>query len=563
MAAFYSLRIGTKIYAVIGLLALVAAAIGWAGVDAMQTYEAKVEQMERASTRAVLGERVNGLILAVVMDSRGIYMARDPNEVEKFGRPLLGNLARLESALAEWGELIPEARCESFRAAQEHARQFVRFRTELVRLGREVDVPTARDFGDNDENRANRADLNREIESLADENNRQIAALGTEMAHYYGARVETMLVTGGFGIAAVSGLALVIVLFGVTRPLNRMAGAMTAVAAGNLDIDVPALGRRDEIGNLAAALQAFKGAGLENRRLHADREEMARRAEAEKKTILAKMADTFEAGVRDVVEAVAAASTQMQSSAQSLSATAKETTSRSTAVAAASEEASRNMQTVASAAEELSASINEIGRQVAESAHIAGQAATDASRTNAQVQTLADAAQKIGDVVKLINDIAGQTNLLALNATIEAARAGDAGKGFAVVASEVKSLATQTAKATEDIAAQVKSIQGATVDSVKAIAAISGTISRINEIATGIASAVEQQGAATQEIARSVQQASTGTSDVSANIAGVTEAAHETGRSSSEVLAEAGALSTQSAHLREEVEKFLAIVRAA
>ncbi|MBV8538721.1 MAG: methyl-accepting chemotaxis protein, partial [Alphaproteobacteria bacterium] len=244
MAAFYNLRIGTKIYAVIGLLALVAVAMGWTGIDAMRTYEAKVEQMGQASTRAVLGERANGLVLAVVMDSRGVYMARDANEVEKFGGPLLANLARLDTTLAEWKALMPEARRDSFRAAEEHARQFIRFRTELVRLGREVDAPTARDFGDNDENRAIRAELNREIENLADENNRQIAALGAEMAQYYGSRVETMLVTGSAGIAVVICLALVIVLCGVTRPLNRMAGAMTAVADGRLDIDVPALGRR-------------------------------------------------------------------------------------------------------------------------------------------------------------------------------------------------------------------------------------------------------------------------------------------------------------------------------
>jgi methyl-accepting chemotaxis protein len=275
------------------------------------------------------------------------------------------------------------------------------------------------------------------------------------------------------------------------------------------------------------------------------------------------LADDLESTVKKVVDAVSQSAAGIGGTAQSMSATAKESNRQTTAVAAASVQATTNVQTVAAAAEELSASISEISRQVAQSAKIAGQAVEDAERTNATVKSLAEAAQKIGDVVKLINDIAGQTNLLALNATIEAARAGDAGKGFAVVASEVKSLANQTAKATEDIAAQIGAIQTATQNSVQAIGGIGKVIGEINGIATTIASAVEEQGAATQEIARNVQQAAAGTQEVSANIEGVKEAAAETGRSADQVLNAAGKLAQHSTTLSAEVDTFLKKIRTA
>ena len=261
--------------------------------------------------------------------------------------------------------------------------------------------------------------------------------------------------------------------------------------------------------------------------------------------------------VKDVVEVVASASTEIESNAQLMSATAEQTSRQSSAVAAASEEATSNVQTVASAAEEMSSSIDEISRQVAQSAEIAGSAVEEANKTNATIQGLAEAAQKIGEVVDLINDIAGQTNLLALNATIEAARAGEAGKGFAVVASEVKSLATQTAKATEEIANQIGAMQSVTSESVEAIKGIGTTIERINEIATTIASAVEEQGAATQEIARNVQQAAQGTQEVSSNISEVTKGVSETGQASGQVLEAASGLSKQADELKTEIDAFI------
>jgi methyl-accepting chemotaxis protein len=372
--------------------------------------------------------------------------------------------------------------------------------------------------------------------------------------------IETLAI--GFGGLLVSMLFAFIIARGITRPVNAMTGAMARLANKDWSVEVPAQGRKDEIGEMAKAVMVFKNNGIESERLAAEQEKEQLIKEQRAQAIV-KMTDEFSASVGAVVQAVASAATQMQQSAQSLSATAEETNRQSTAVAAASEEASTNVQTVASAAEELSASIGEISRQVTQSSSIAAKAVEEVQKTNANVQGLADAAQKIGEVVNLINDIASQTNLLALNATIEAARAGEAGKGFAVVASEVKSLANQTAKATEQIGSQITGVQSATNDAVAAIQGIGKIISEISSIASTIAAAVEEQGAATKEIARNVQQAAAGTNEVSSNITGVTKAAGETGQSSGQVLQAAGELSKQAEQLRTDVSAFVDKIRAA
>jgi methyl-accepting chemotaxis protein len=347
------------------------------------------------------------------------------------------------------------------------------------------------------------------------------------------------------------------------RPIVAMTRAMEKLAGGDKTVDIPAIGRGDEIGRMAAAVQVFKDNALKVEHLQADQEAERQRASADRRTARIKLAETFEAAVRDVVTSVSNSAVSMEENAKTFSATAARAQAQAKAVATASDAASSNVQTVAAAAEELSASIREIGQQVSNSAKIAERAVTEVGQTDTTIQGLAVAAQKIGDVVKLINDIAGQTNLLALNATIEAARAGEAGKGFAVVASEVKSLATQTAKATEDIAQQVAAIQTSTDASVQAIHEIGRTIGEINQIATTIASAVEEQDAATKEIARSVQQASQGTGEVSANIAGVSQAANDTGEAANQVQAAAADLAVQGDRLRTEVDKFLSDLRVA
>ncbi|MEH2481934.1 methyl-accepting chemotaxis protein [Nitrobacteraceae bacterium AZCC 2146] len=351
---------------------------------------------------------------------------------------------------------------------------------------------------------------------------------------------------------------------GVARPMTRLNGAMAKMAAGNLDVVIPGGKRGDEIGDIAKTVTVIR----ENAEQKAHDEAEARInldkvTAATRKREMVKLADDFEYAVGNIVQTVSSASTQLEASAGTLTATATRAQQLTTMVAAASEEASTNVQAVASSTEEMASSVNEISRQVQESANIANAAVTQARKTNDRVAELAKAAARIGDVVELINTIAGQTNLLALNATIEAARAGDAGRGFAVVASEVKALAEQTAKATGDISQQISGIQAATQESVGAIKEIGDTIGRMSEIASTIASAVEEQGAATQEISRNVQQAAQGTMQVTSNITDVQRGAGETGSASSQVLSAAQSLSGESSRLKLEVGKFLDSVRAA
>jgi methyl-accepting chemotaxis protein len=349
----------------------------------------------------------------------------------------------------------------------------------------------------------------------------------------------------------------------VTGPLQRMTAAMNDLAGGNLAVEVPGVGRGDEVGEMAKAVEIFKSNAVARQTLEVEQREAEIRATSGRKADMNKMANDFEAAVGQIVEAVSSASSQLELSAGTLTATAERAQELTTAVAAASEEASTNVQSVASATEEMASSVTEISRQVQESARMATDAVDQARVTNDRVSELSKAATRIGDVVELINTIAGQTNLLALNATIEAARAGEAGRGFAVVASEVKALAEQTAKATGEIGQQITGIQAATQESVNAIQAISGTIEKLSEISSTIAAAVEQQGAATQEISRNVQQASMGTQQVSANITDVQRGASETGSASSQVLAAAQSLSGDSNRLKLEVGRFLDSVRAA
>lgn len=402
--------------------------------------------------------------------------------------------------------------------------------------------------------------------------------------------VMLMKIVSAAGLLLAIGFAWLLVTRSIVRPLRNVVGVLDSLEQGELDVEIE-VRSQDEIGTVSKALRSFRDSMKESLRLKAEADANEKKAaEAEKqremdaieaqrqseqaareadekaakqrKQELLDLAEGFEADVGKVSQQISSAAAQMQSAAKAMSAVAEETSSQSATVAAASEEAGTNVQTVASATEELSSSIQEITRQVSESANIARDAVSETEMANEKVQGLEEAAKKIGEVVELINDIASQTNLLALNATIEAARAGEAGKGFAVVATEVKSLADQTAKATDDIGSQISAIQGATGEAVTAISSISGTIKTVDEIASAIAAAVEEQGASTQEISSNIQQLSAASAEVNSNIAGVSQAAGETGSAAGQVLSSANMLTEEADRLSASVEGFLQKVRA-
>ncbi|MGA1854429.1 methyl-accepting chemotaxis protein [Azospirillum sp. 11R-A] len=375
--------------------------------------------------------------------------------------------------------------------------------------------------------------------------------------------LKLVVIAGGLiGLVACLGTAIMMTR-GVTRPLSAMTDAMHRLAEGDSTVIVPAEGRSDEIGAMASALVVFKGNAIEKRRLEEEQRNADLRAEEERIQAMRQLADRLEQRIGGILRTVAGEARVLQQAAKMMTDTADQTNLRSEAVAAATQQTSASVETVAAAAEELSASVGEIGRQVSQSTGIAEEAVERARHANTKVDGLAAAARQVGDVVQLINSIASQTNLLALNATIEAARAGEAGKGFAVVASEVKNLANQTAKATEEISAQITAIQAATGEAVSDIQGITRVIESMNDIATGIAGAVSQQAAATGEIARNAQQASTGTRDVNHNITGVSAAAGETGTAAKNVLNASTTLSQEAVAMERQLAEFLAQLRAA
>ena len=382
---------------------------------------------------------------------------------------------------------------------------------------------------------------------------REKAAFATAFAVLIAGAVLSLVAAVGFGLLLVRSL---------SRPISAMTQAMSRLADGDTSVQVPSVGRGDEVGAMAAAVQVFKDNAIRNAELAATAEKDAaeRAARADR---LSEATEGFSRDIGAVLEQVTGAARQLQGTSGSLTATAQETSERASSVASSSERASQNVETVAAASEELGASIQEITRQVKQQRELAGEAAEDAKASDAEVRRLAESAQKIGEVVGLITDIAEQTNLLALNATIEAARAGEAGKGFAVVASEVKSLASQTAKATEQISKDIEAIQSQTSATVNSIDVIGQRIGSITEIATAVATAVEEQAAATQEISRNVQSAASGARDVNENISGVTEAASGLDRSSSELADASQVLTTQSEELQRFVTRFVEDVRAA
>ncbi|MCS6920682.1 MAG: methyl-accepting chemotaxis protein [Elioraea sp.] len=562
MTLFSDRPIAAKLSLALGVVALVACGVLAGAAVGLRAYDRAVRDLQNASERAQLAERLNGLVYAVVMDSRGIYMSADTQRARPFADGMRRSLAQMEQDVARWQALLPAERRDTVAPVVASAQDFIRLRTELARVGVEDSIEAANRLGNNEENRRNRQAFNAALDAAARATAAEVDA-ATRAVEGLAGRLTWWLAGGtAAGLLLASLLAWLTVARGVVSPLRGVTAALDALSAGRTDVAVPGAQRRDEVGQVARAAERFRAAIEERAAL-----EEARRVEAEAKEkralALAEEVGRFNAEAAKLIGEVGQSLFGLDTAVGALRRFSAAVADGSGAAGMAADQASGNVATVASAAEELSASIAEITRQVAESAQVAAAAVAKARETDATVQGLAEGAKRIGDVVRLIGDIAGQTNLLALNATIEAARAGEAGKGFAVVASEVKNLASQTAKATEEIAGQIAAIQGETERAVQAIRAIGGVIDEVNRIASAIAAAVEEQGAATREIARNVQEAARGTREVSTRVSELARVGGEAAGRTEEVATASAAVAASAQSLKREIERFLAEVRAA
>ena len=553
------LSIATKLYSVFALFALLTAAI-----TVLSDYNSRrnaelIEAIETASRAALNVERINSLVYAVVMESRGVYMSTEPAVVKKYGDGLLKFNEQIRGVVKDWESIVQADDSEQFAVFKKRIEQFVDFRKELVRRGVEIDAAAGREWGDNDANRAVRSALNKDLEALSKvyaERRKQIVRQGDVN------RTLALALTG------LGGLALVVVVIGVliisrsvARPLAVITATIKRVADGAENVEVPHTDRADEIGALARAIRIFQGAMDGNRSLNTQvlhdskaREERAGHIEAS--------VESFRAAIGSVLRAVTDNASAMRDTAQSISRVASDASARAVAASGATEQASSNVNAVAGAAEELSASVEEIGRQVRQSSGMVEQAGLRTEKSITEIESLAAATQRIDGVLTLIQAIAEQTNLLALNATIEAARAGEAGRGFAVVAHEVKALAGQTAKATAEIGQNVSMIQASTRNAVDAVREIGNAVRDINEVTSNIAGAVGQQDAATREISANAQLAAHGNVTLVANISSLSDAIGETDKTATSVLSASTELTSTADTLSREVDKFFSNLRA-
>jgi methyl-accepting chemotaxis protein len=555
------LTIAAKLYAIFTLLGLVTLLLATVAAFNARQQTALTHDFEAAFLGAQNVERVNALIYAVVMESRGIYMSPDIPTAKKFGDGLLKFNNQIAGVVNDWKKAVRTDDAEQFAAFAKRIDQFQQFRRELVRLGTEVNPAAGREYGDNDANRSVRSALNKDLDALAKLYSQRSDRIYNEL--YDSVRTAAWLLSC-LGIAALLLVAVGIVIIwrAVARPLSAITQVTETVAGGQSDIAVPYTERPDEIGALARSINVFQQAMRKNEELNRtvvdDAQARTKRQEAMSAEI-AKFGADVEATIKELVRF----SEQMLNASGHLVKNADEAASRTQGAAAAATETSESVRDIASAAEELSASVMEINRQVTQSKSIAEKAVGETERTQSEIKALDEAAKRIGDVVKLITAIAEQTNLLALNATIEAARAGEAGKGFAVVAQEVKALAGQTAKATEEISTQITGMQEATVRSVNAIDGIQRTIHEVGEITAAIAAAVSEQGAATREIARSAEIASSRTSASAADVGQVGQVTDAARKDAATVKNAAGDVGTVASRIRDQVAGFFERLRAA
>src|SRR5579872_3948982 len=553
-----SFSLAFKLYSIFALFALLTAAI-----TALSDYNTRrgaelIESIETASQAAHNVERVNSLVYAVVMESRGIYMSTDLPTTKKYGEGLTKYSDELLAVVKKWESIVQEDDRKQFASFKERIDTFVKFRKELFRRAVEVSHEAGREYGDNDANRSVRKGLNTDLETLSKvyaerstkiaeqtQSNHQLAFLLTCLG-----MLELVLVAVGVFIIARS----------VARPLSVITSTIKQVAEGAEGVEVPHIDRQDEIGALARAIQIFQEAMDRNRKLNSQ-VLLDSKARDERSRQIETSVESFRSAIGSVVGAVNDNATAMRNTAQSISSVASDASGRASAAAHATEQASSNVFAVAGAAEQLSASIEEIGRQVRQSAEVVEQAGQRTEKSVAEIESLAAATQRIDGVLNLIQAIAEQTNLLALNATIEAARAGEAGRGFAVVAHEVKALAGQTAKATSEIGQNVSLIQASTRNAVDAVREIGGAVRGINEVTANIAGAVGQQDAATREISTNAQLAADGNSTLVVNIGALSESIDNTNKGAASVLSASDDLASTAELLSREVEKFFRDLR--
>jgi methyl-accepting chemotaxis protein len=551
--------LAAKLYAIFGLFALLTAAI-----TALSDYNTRrnaelTASIEIAGLAALNVERVNSLVYAVVMESRGVYMSTETETVKKYGAGLLKFNDQIMAVVKSWESIVQADDAEQFGVFKKRIEQFIEFRKELVRRGIEISPAAGREWGDNDANRAVRSALNKDLEAIS----KVYAERGKRIAHQGEVnRQLSLLLTclGGLALVLV-GLGVFIISRSVARPLSAITDTIKRVAAGDDGVKVPHTDRADEIGALARAIGIFQEAMDRNRNLNSQ-VSLESKAREERAQHIETSVEDFRGAIGDVLRAVADNASAMRNTAQSITQVASDASGRATAAASATEQASSNVFAVASAAEELSASVEEIGRQVRQSAGVVEQAGLRTEKSVAEIESLAAATQRIDGVLNLIQAIAEQTNLLALNATIEAARAGEAGRGFAVVAHEVKTLAGQTAKATAEIGQNISMIQASTRTAVDAVREIGNAVRDINEVTSNIASAVGQQDAATREISANAQMAAQGNETLVSNIGSLNDAIGETNKAASAVLTTSSDLTSTAETLSREVDKFFCNLRA-
>ncbi len=548
------LSIAAKLYAIFALMATTTIALSVVAVTAARHHAALTDEFESANAGTLNVEKVNGLIYAVVMESRGVYMSSDMKTSKIYADGILKFNKQIAKVVDDWKKSVRGDDAELFAQFSGRIAQFIDFRRELARLGTEVSPAAGREWGDNDANRSVRKALNKDLEDLT-------KIYSTRAIRLY-SEIDTGIDKTALWLSLLAGLAVVLAAAGawvisrsVANPIAEITHITEAVAAGDASVSVPFSERSDEIGALARSIGVFQRAMRSNEELN-----RTVRTDAELRTQrqehMSNEISRFSAEVEATLAELGRISDQMLAASTQLAGAADEATAKTASAAAASSEASSNVRDIASAADELSASVNEIDRQVAQSNAIATKAVNEAGRTNLAVKELDEAAGRIGDVVKLITGIAEQTNLLALNATIEAARAGEAGRGFAVVAGEVKALAGQTSRATEEITAQIAGMQRATVRSIEAINAIEHIIREIGDISGAIAAAVTEQGAATAEIARSVEIAAKRTVETADEVSLVGTATEDTRSSAGAVKTVADDLGSVAGRIRGQVDAF-------